>query len=747
MNKDKNNLVEFRAIVESSRFVSEEFKIYVVSVNKEIYPHIKPNKNNEYIIVGNIPSLMVGTEYQIKASIEINKNFGLQYKISSIKQDKPTNIASARKFLIEIITENQTDVLLSVYPNIIDKIIKNDLDDIDLNKTKGIKEATFKNIKSKIIENFCLIDLVEKFGGYIEMSVIKKLYDKYTSPKIVEKQLKLDPYKCLCKLSRIGFKTADGILLNLEEYGKQEGNEEFFDYDLKTSSQRMKSCLNYILEENENNGHTNMTIENARKECGKLVPQCITLFVKVIKDNEDINIDNKTKTISTKTAYETELYIAKTLKQMLKNKILWKMPIELYREVDGYSMTDEQMETLTMMCKNNIGILTAPAGSGKSASVQSFINMLEDNEKTYLLTTPTGASAEVLADFTGREAGTIHRQLKFNPSAEIPWTYNENNKLDYDVVVIDEFSMVDIYLFKHLLEAIDLEKTKLLLVFDSFQLASVGCGNLAQDLLSSGRIPTTILTKIFRYNEGGLMQVVTHIRKSEEFLPNDFKGVKIFGEKKDFIYSDINQIQTIPQIIKIYSKLLNDGYGIQDIMVLSSQNKGDYGTVIINKAIQSMFQKKKKTKFVMRGDTKFHEGDKVLQVSNNYKAKDIYGQEVEIFNGNLGIVSQVGYNEIVVSFKGDKKILYTKEDLEQLELGYCISTHKSQGSGCKQIIMVAPKSHTFMLNSNLLYVGGTRAKQRVFLLGNIITINRAIKKKENLQRNTYTKHMLLDETV
>ena len=746
MNKDKNNLVEFRAVVNTSRFISEEFKIYTVSINKKIYPDIKSNKNNEYIIVGNMTSLMAGVEYQIKATIEINKTFGIQYKVRSIRQDKPTNINSTRKFLIEVITENQTDVLLEVYPNIIDKVIKNDLDDIDLDKLKGIKDFTFNKIKTKIVENFCLIDLVDKFGGYIEMPIIKKLYDKYTSPKIIEKELKKDPYKCLCKLSRVGFKTADAILLNLEIYGREK-EEPFFDYELKISEQRMKSCLNYILEENEENGHTNMSIENARKECGRLVPQCITLFVKVIKDNEDIHIDSKTKTISTREAYNTELYIAKVLKQMVKNKTLWNVPIELYREVEGYSMTDEQMNTPKMMCENNIGLLTAPAGAGKSSSVQSLISMLEDNDKSYILMTPTGASSEVLSDFTKKDAGTIHRQLNYNPSLEPAWGYNENCKLPYDIVIVDEFSMVDIYLFKHLLEAIDLEKTKLLLVFDSFQLASVGCGNLAQDLLSSGIIPTTILTKIFRYNEGGLMQVVTSIRNSEEFLPSDFKGTKIFGDKKDFIFSEINQVYIVQQVLKIYEKLLKDGYGIQDIMILSSYNKGEYGTKEINKKIQYMLQKKKATRFAMRGETKFHEGDKVIQIQNNYKALNVYGEETKIFNGNTGIVSQVKYNEIVVTFKENKNIVYTKSDLEQLETAYSESTHKSQGSGCKQIIMVAPKAHTFMLNSNLLYVGCTRAKERVFLLGDIETINRAIKKKENLQRNTYMLNMLLDEDI
>jgi len=735
------NTIEFKAVVSASRYISDEFKIYVVDVDTIKYPDVKPNKSGDFIIVGNIPSLVPNTEYGIKAKIEINKNFGIQYKVQNIKVDKPTTVESSRKFLSEILTDKQTNTLLDVYPNIIDKVTKNDLDDIDLSKLNGIGDFIFDKIKTKIIENFCLIDLVDKFGGYIELSIIKKLYDKYSSPKIIENELRKDPYSSLCKLSRVGFKTADAILINLENYKKEKEGKSYFPFELKTSKQRMNSCLNYILEENESSGNTKMTIERARMECKTLVPECITLFVEVIKENEDIHIDSATKTISTKEAYDTELYIALCIVKLIGTKTTWNLPTELYREVEGFKMTDEQMKTLDMMCENNIGLLTACAGSGKSSSVQGLITMLEDNDKSYILMTPTGASSEVLSDFTGREAGTIHRQLGYNPSEG--WGYNSDNKLTQDVVIIDEFSMVDIYLFKHVLDAIDLDKTKLLLVFDSYQLASVGCGNIAQDLLSSEIVPTTLLTHIFRYNEGGLMQVVTHIRNGEEFLPSNFTGTNIFGSKKDFIFSEVFQEKIPTQVLKIYDKLLSrDGYGIEDIMILSSQNKGDYGTKAINKMIQSVLQKKNVTKFIMRGDTKFHEGDKVIQTVNNYKAKDIHDDETNIFNGNVGIVSKVKWDEIVVTYKGNKHLVYSKEDLSQLDLAYCISVHRSQGSGCKQIIVVAPKAHTYMLNSNLLYVAGTRAKERVFMLGNIPTVNRAIKKKENLQRDTYLQGLL-----
>ena len=744
---EKNKTIEFKAIINKSKFSSEDYKIYGVDVDTTKYENVKSNKKSEYIIVGNLPILVIGIEYEFKAKVEINKSFGIQYKVISVRRDKPTSLSSTIKFLNEVISPTQTEVLLEIYPDIIDRVMKNNLEDIDLNKLRGIKEFTFNNIKNRIVENFCLIDLVDEFGGLIEMNTIKKLYDKYPSPSIIKRKLKEDAYNCLCSLSRVGFKTADSVLTSLEEYSKKE-DKPFFEYDLKTSIQRMKSCIDFILKENESNGNTKIDISNARKECGKLVPECITEFVNAIKNNEDIHLDPKTKTMATKTAYETELYISTIILEMLKvkNNIPWSIPIELYREVEGFNMTDEQMSSLNMMCENNVGILTAPAGSGKSASVQGFINMLEDNKKKYILMTPTGASSEVLQELTHRECGTIHRQLKYNPSSkDNAWGYNEENKLPFDVVIIDEFSMADIFLFRHVLEAIDIKKTKLLFVFDSFQLSSVSCGNVAYDLLISNVVPKIILTKIFRYDEGGLMQVVTNIRKSENFLPSDFSGKKIFGTKKDFIYIETNQTTLIDKVLKIYNKILNDGYETKDIMILSSQNKGEYGTKAINNHIQAMLQEKNQTKYIIRGNTKFHESDKVIQVINNYKAKGVYGEEnINIFNGNSGTIVKVNYDELIVEFKNEKKIVYSKQNLDQLELGYAISTHRSQGGNAKQVIVVAPKAHTFMLNSNLLYVAPTRAKERVYMIGNINTINKAIKIKENFLRETYLESMLID---
>lgn len=724
---------KFKCKIKTCRFESEGFRIYVVDVDKKSCPNLQSNYGGEYVLVGDISKLLPNTVYNVIAEKDFNKKFGIQYKCKNIRAEKPTDLKSSKKFLYEIITQKQADTLLEVYPNIIDMVIKGETDKVDLNKTKGIKEKTFSHICKAITENFVLMDIVELFSGTLTLSNVKKIYKKYTSVEKILEELSKEPYECLCELSGVGFKTADAILLDLEANNK----ELHFTENLLKSSQRLKACMNYILSQNESCGNTKMEVTKLRKECSSLTPECIDKFVQVLKENDDdFTVFKEDKTISRTITFLTEFFIASSIKALLTNSVDWHIDSEKYRVDKDISLTDEQLGVIKNLSKYNISLLTAPAGSGKSQSIKNVINMLEDNKKSYLLCTPTGKSAEVLGEYCNRECGTIHRQYKYNPSnGENPWGYNSENKAPIDVIIVDESGMVDIFLMKRLLEGIDTSKTKILLVFDSYQLASVGCGNIVQDLLSSGIIPTTFLTKIFRYDEGGLMQIATKIRNSEQFLSSSFTGIKSFGTLKDFVFKETIQESIPNDVVKLYTKLIGDGYTLQEIMVLTSQNKGDYGTKAINKAIQERIQYGKNNKFIQRGFDKFYEGDKVIQIKNNYRAINSDNEEDQIYNGNTGIIEKVNFDNIIVNF-GNKSIIYDKECLGQLELGYCMTIHKSQGDSAKQVIVISPKAHTFMLNSNLLYVGVTRAKKRAFIFGNISTINRAIKKKENLQRET-----------
>lgn len=733
MNND--NIFMFKATIKKCRYNSEDFKIYVADIDEAKYKNIKLNSAGQLILTGNMPNLIPDIEYEFTANKEYNTKFGVQYKVISLRRDLNNDENSSRKFLNEILTEKQTNTLLEVYPNIIKMIM--DGEDVDLSKTKGIKEKTFEDIKAKIIENYVLISLVDKYGGTLSMSIIKKLYDRYQDVRTIERKLNENPYKALCDISRVGFKSADAILQKLEADNKISFNEP-----LVTSISRMYSCIEYVLQQEELKGNSCVALKTLRSECEKLTPECIYHFVECIKSNNDkVYVDMSNKLVGLKSTRNKELYIYNKLNKIQQNCKKWSCESEVYRGIGEFSLTDEQLHTIDMICNNGVGILTAAGGSGKSASVQALVEMCDDKKLTYKMMTPTGASSKVLSQYSKKECSTIHRGLGFGKGEEGGFEFNENNKISEDLVIIDEFSMCDINLFYNLLKAIDEDRTKLLLVFDPYQLPSVGVGNLAQDLLISGRLPVNRLTKIFRYAEGGLMNIATSIRNSQQFLtPPLSKYTKVFGDNKDFVYFEKQEKQILEGIVYVYKNLLAKGYGIDDIMVLTAQNKGDYGTIAINRLVQSLIQKGNNNNFIMRGDTKFFLDDKVIQVKNNYKPKLSElnkSSETAIFNGNTGIVTKVCYDKIEVTFDDDLVIEYEKEDLDQLELGYCITIHKSQGSAAKQVIVVAPRQHAFNLNSNLLYVGVTRSKERCFMIGNITTINRAIKKKENLSRKTW----------
>ena len=369
---------------------------------------------------------------------------------------------------------------------------------------------------------------------------------------------------------------------------------------------------------------------------------------------------------------------------------------------------------------------------------------------------PTGRAAKVLSDYTGRPAATIHRGLGYMPKNR--WGYNSEYQLPFDVVLVDEFSMTDIFLFLHLCEAIDFSRTKLIVVGDSAQLPSVGPGNLLYDMINSFVIPTITLNQIFRYAEGGLMKVATDVRNMKPYLYDLNNGIAKFGN--DYTFINANNEQSVKCAIGLYQKLLTQ-YSSEDILVLSAFNKGDCGTIVINNSIQKIANPNYGSeKCIKSGDTTYYVGDIVIQIKNNYEAEvDMGDMKIEntnprecfvdttfIPNGMLGKIVDI-YDETIpytnehktgaiIDFDG-VRVKYEKSEMSMLLLGYAISIHKSQGGSAKVTITLTPSCHAYMMNSNLLYVALTRTKEKSFHIGDKDTVNRATKKKENFKRNTF----------
>lgn len=711
-------------------------------MNSFEYPQIQIGKYGTCTVKGNVQELNLGVEYTVKAK-EISDKYGVGYEVINIKREKPTTLAATRNFLYEILTPNQTDTLLEAYPDIVDRIMNNRLDDIDLNKTKGIKDYTFNVIKQKVIENFKLADLVEEFRGLFSLSIIKKLYDKYPSVEKIKEVIRTEPYECLCRLSGIGFKTADSMLLTLEKESKQckENGKNpilFFGFDLKPSYQRAKACVDYILNENETNGNTYVKVGELKKQFEILVPEAIANLPLILKGDNDVIFDRESLSVCRKETYETEKYIAEKIKEGLQINTEWDCDCSKFRSLDGFDLTTDQCKTSEYMCKHNIVMLVGYGGAGKSSSTQAFVNLLKHYYKSFLLLAPTGRAAKVLSGFTGENAMTIHRGLGYMPPNE--WCYNEENPIPHDVVIVDEFSMVDIFLFRRLLEAIDFNRTKLLLIGDDAQIPSVGAGNVLYDLLCYDKIPTITLDKVFRYGKGGLSTVATDARTQTEFLDKNKKGMQVFGEDQSYVFMPLQQDGIVDYTVKLYKTLLTKGYKVEDIAVLSCYNVGDYGVTELNKRLQNAVNPNPDAKIVF-GDSEFRLNDIVMNYANDYKAV-LYNEEylddkntTFIANGESGMVDKILHNSMVSNYDGTL-IYYDKGKLKNIRLAYAITTHKSQGGQFKVVILVTPRSHTFMLNSNLLYVGISRAKEKCYHLGEIKTVNNALKKKENFDRKT-----------
>ena len=746
-----NKQYKFKGIIDKCVYNTPDFKIYGVIVDKDKYPELKQNRYGNVSVIGELSELTLNVEYEITAEEQVNK-YGTSYKAINIRRDVPTTTEETYIFLSEILTENQAKTLIENYPTIIQKVRNNDLNDIDLSKLKGIGEKTFEKIKNKIASNFILMDLVIEFKNVLSMSIIKKIYDEYSSIDMLKDKLKREPYTTLTRISRIGFKTADSIVLQL-----QKENIIDFGFDVKTSPDRCLSCMLYILEENENEGHTKMNLADLRQQCLKIVPACAEHFVDVIKD-DNIYYNKNNMEVSLRVTYETEKYIADTLLNNLYNyNNIWNFDIEKYRAVGEFELSDEQMQILSVMCKNNIAILNGFAGAGKTASTQGIINMLKDNNKSFILLSPTGRAAKVLHENTNEPASTIHRGLGYVPPNS--WTYNEWQKLHTDVVIVDEFSMVDIWLFKKLLDAIDFKHTKLLMIGDNAQLPSVSCGNLLHDFMEANIIPTVTLNKIFRYSSGGLMRVATDTRCCQSYLDNNMKNkATVFGENQDYMFIDLASELIPKNVVALYKKLLDNGSSIEDIQVLTAKNVGECGSVELNNMIQRVANPNYGSEVNMKiGDTTYYEGDLILQCVNNYKAEldekhlseserfdaALYEETPTAFvaNGETGIIKEIYNTYIIADFNG-VYVKYYRNDMNMVKLGYAISIHKSQGGGFKTVILCTPQSHIFMLNSNLLYVGLTRMKQKLYHLGSLQSVNQAVKKKANLTRHTFMQNLL-----
>lgn len=749
------NILTFKCTPVRQTFCSkdESYRIYATECYDKT---IKTNSYGNVSILGSLPELSMDVEYTVKA-VEENGKYGMSYRVKSIHRDKPLSDDGVRLFLEEILPYSQVEEIMKSYPNIIDLVLNDKMDEIDLSKLYNIKHERIKIIQRKILENFKFAEVIESFHGLLDFRMVKELYEHFKSVEKIKKEIQLNPYDVICSVLDLPFKKADAFLLSFEKKcNENEDSDIKFKEPLKSSKSRMEACMMHCLGENEFNGNTKMLLKGLKTKCSVLTKECIDKFDIVITDSAKFYI--KDEFISKRTTYDSELYISSKIKEaLILEQDVWNFNIENYVKTDEMELTDKQTEAIKNVLFYKVSILNGFGGSGKTASTTALVKLLKDHNKSITLLAPTGRASKVLSSYTSYTASTIHRLLYSLKSMKI-------ETIDTDIVIVDEFSMCDVFVFEWLLTYIDFKRTKLMIIGDSAQLSSVGAGNCLHDLLNSQSIPTVWLDKIFRYGIGGVMTCATKTRQCEEFIEVK-TGSQIIGEDKGYIFHhSIDSKTTMALIKKTYAKLL-EKTPAEDILILSPYNIGENGSSVINKLVQPIANIKSLSSetFLESDNQRFYEGDLILQTKNNYKSQKFvnegfdtndsiemshkYGEDFNqtlICNGDVGKIERIYKTYCLINFDGIK-VVYDTFELETCKLGYSISITKSQGGNAKYVILITAKDHETNLSSNQLYVGQTRAREKVIHIGNVSTVNKCVKKKDEESRLTWLRELLEDE--
>lgn len=710
-------------------------------------------------IVGKVQKLEIGTEYLLELEVEYNKKYSKnQFKPITATLELPTTLDQQERFLKSILTENQTNSLLLEYPNIVSDILDNK--HIDVSKLKGIGQSTMQSIKNKILDNYILIDLLSMLSPYgINYNQIKKISELSTNPMLVKKMIDNNPY-VLTNIRGFGFKKVDGIALKINP-------------KLKVSKFRAIEYIKYVLDDtSESKGHTwverNFIINKARKD----VSECID-FIKNILDEEK---DNPTflkiinNSIGLLINYNTEKAIFKELERINNCNTIVSIPeekeieriISITEEQQGFKLSDEQRKTVMSLKEDgNILVITGSAGTGKSTVARTIVNILESansknsqNNKMHLSQIALSAkAAKRINEVTNRPAKTIHRTLGYNGKSFI---HNDEIQLPSNVVIFDEFSMVNIQLTLAVLKAIQ-SGTLLIFMFDYAQLPAIGSGAVAYDLLESMRYKTSKYVKVHRQAEmSGILSDANKIRQQKSPI-KEFKSSITTGELKDMTYFFKKTQDEINELAIKYFVSGVEKYGIDNINIVTARKDSVINSADkFNKIIQDKVNPQIDGKYMFNKykTLEFRIDDRVIHRVNN--------KEKNVYNGEMGVIINIDrdYNPnsermedvLIVNFGedfddngnsvGDKIIKYNQEDLEELKLSYALTTHSMQGSENQAIIVVLDSSAYVLLDSTMLYTAITRAKKKCLLISDVNSFKTCIRENKTIIRNTYLKEML-----
>lgn len=704
-------------------------------------PDYADDIDEEIVCVGTLHLINAGEYVVFNGDFTVHQTYGLQFKVTSYEESRPEDMDSIERYL-------GSGAIKGVGPALAARIVRHFKMDTfrvieenpeELSQVKGISNRMAMEIADQVAEKKGMRNAMLFLGKLgIGMNLAVKIYKEY-GEKVYE-IIENNPYKLADDMEGVGFKIAD-------EIAKNSGME-------LDSPFRIKSGILYALSAAVSAGHTYYPMDALIEEAGRLLGVFIAKPEEILTD---LMIDRKVmvrdvdgiKAVYLYSVYHTELAIAHRLFALkfedMPDEKAFDKDLRSIEKEENITLESMQREAVRASAGNGIVVITGGPGTGKTTTINTIIRYFERKGMDIMLAAPTGRAAKRMTEATGHEAQTIHRMLELSGilSDEISnasFERNETNPLETDVVIIDEMSMVDIFLMNSLLKAIA-DGTRLILVGDANQLPSVGPGNVLKDIIASGCFNTVRLAKIFRQEEAGDIVVNAHkINEGELF--------EIGPSSRDFPFirrTDANAIiNALVTLVKVKLPAYTD-CSPNDVQVLTPTRKGSLGVERLNTVLQQYLNPPSNSKVEKEiGSIIFREGDKVMQIKNNYKIPwEVRGRNgipietgMGVFNGDMGIVDNINLylSEMTVRFDEERYVTYTFKETDELEHAYAVTVHKSQGSEYPAVVLPLLDGPRMLMNRNILYTAVTRARKCICIVGSEQTFYNMISNENEQKR-------------
>ena len=732
--------------------------IYKNELNSYVIAVINTEDDEEVTIVGYLPFINIGDTLKIIGKFVEHQEYGRQFKVDTFEKMMPQTVKALERYLancgIKGIGPATAKKIVNTFGEDTINVFK--FEPSRLAEIKGITEEKAIEIANTFIENWevwQLVGFLDKFG--IGPQSAEKIY-KELGINAIEK-IEANPYILIDLVNRVNFNQIDQMALGM---GIEYNNEK-----------RIRSGIKHALIMMTYNGHCCTIYDNLInfvKQLLNVTENDIEDILINMKAKEDIVLEERddNEWVYLKQYYTAEKDIARRLIDLDNYKNIKRIDkfdkeLKLFEDKSNLELSEKQIEAIKSINDNNVCVITGGPGTGKTTIIKTIIEIYKHNGMKPVLCAPTGRAAKKMTETTSEEAKTLHRLLEIGKISDENQSINTDISvapIDGDIVIVDEMSMVDLFLMNYLCKAL-YKGTKLVLVGDIDQLPSVGPGNILKDIIESEQITTITLNKIFRQAAKSKIIVNSHrVNEGLGFITKEEiqdleEGADIID---DFFFIDErNKEKILYNIITLSSDRLKN-YGDYDflnsIQVITPTKKSDLGTKELNKMLQQTVnpasETKKEKKF---GDSVYREGDRIMQIKNNYdiyweKRDKIFESGSGVFNGEFGTIATIDdFNkQIKIKFDDDKEVWYGYNELEQIEHAYAITVHKAQGSEFDVVIMPISQTAPMLLTRNLLYTGMTRARKLLIIIGNKNIIDFMINNADNKKRNTGLSYKLIE---